>query len=50
MSIDGNMGKTSPEAIVFKVRKLPSLEATDNITNLTIYISTVNSHPLSLLF
>jgi hypothetical protein len=41
------MGKTSPETIVFGVRKLPQLEVSDNITYMTLYISTV-THPLIL--
>ena len=40
------MDETLPKTIVFKISKLPYLEVTDNMKNMTLYISTVNSDPL----
>ena len=40
------MNETSPETTAFKVSKLPQLEVTDNMKNMTLCISSVNSHPL----
>jgi len=39
------MGKTLPETIVFKVRKLPYLEFNDNSKNAILFIT----HPLILI-